>query len=93
MLVTATRPDGAVLRVQALGETTTEVEIDEPVGRSELSTSTERGRWVAPRPFREPASAWRFGAPSDAVEGTGLSQDLVDLLHDGECGPHPSRRA
>ena len=83
MLVTVTRPDGAVLRVQALGETTTEVEIDEPVGRSELSTSTERGRWVAPGRF-ESGERMALRRAISAVEGTGLSQDLVDLLHDGE---------
>ena len=83
MLATVTRPDGAVLRVQALGETTSEVEIDEPVGRSELATITERGRWVAPGRF-ESGERMALRRAIGALEGTGLSQDLGDLLHDAE---------
>jgi hypothetical protein len=97
LLATVTRPEGALLRVQALGETTTEVEIDEPVGRSELSTSTERGRWVAPGRF-ETAERMALRRAIRAVEGTGSSRDLIELLHDGDAASrilrdeHPSDR-
>lgn len=84
VLATVTRPEGALLRVQALGETTTEVEIDEPVGRSELSTSTEQGRWVAP-PCFEAADRVALRRALRAVGATGSSPDLIDLLHDGEA--------
>ena len=40
-----------MLRVQALGEATTELEIDAPLGRTELATSTVDGRLVAPARF------------------------------------------
>jgi photosystem II stability/assembly factor-like uncharacterized protein len=84
VLATVTRPEGALLRVQALGETTTEVEIDEPVGRSELSTSTEHGRWVAPSCY-EAADRMALRRALRAVGATGSSPDLMDLLHDGEA--------
>ena len=51
MIVGATIGEAAVLRVQALGETTTELEIDAPLGRVELATSTVGGRLVAPTRF------------------------------------------
>ncbi|MDR6907774.1 hypothetical protein J2X63_003482 [Agromyces sp. 3263] len=48
MLVGVTSAEGAVLRLQALGEASTEVEIDVPLGHVELATSTAAGRLVAP---------------------------------------------
>ena len=42
LILGATIVEATVLRVQALGETTTELEIDAPLGRTELATSTVR---------------------------------------------------
>lgn len=81
MLSAVTHPEGALLRVQALGETTTEVEIDEPVGRCELSTSTVRGRLIAPSGFEAGDRAALRRAIDAVVEGRSPSE-LADLLHD-----------
>lgn len=81
MILTVTRPEGTLLRVQALGETTTEVELDDPAGRSELATSTIRGRLVAPARF-EAAERAALRRAIDAVVPGDPSSDLADLLHD-----------
>jgi hypothetical protein len=84
MLTTATRPEGTFLRVQALGETTTEYELDEPAGRSELSTSTSRGRLVAPARYEAGERATLRRAVEAVVEQR-PPMDLANLLHDAEA--------
>ena len=84
MLTTATRREGTFLRVQALGETTTEFELDEPAGRSELSTSTSRGRLVAPARYEAGERAALRRAVESVVEQR-LPRDLAHLLHDAEA--------
>ena len=84
MLVTVTRPEGMLLRVQALGEVVTEFELDEPAGRTELATSTGRGRYVAPARF-EAAERVALRRALAAVAQPGASHDLTDLLHDAEA--------
>jgi hypothetical protein len=83
LIAAATRPEGEYLRVQALGETTTELELDDPAGRSELATSTSRGRLVAPTRYeaRERAALRRA---IDAV-GNAAPSDLAALVHDEEA--------
>ena len=75
LIAAATRPEGEVLRVQALGETTTELEIDDPAGRAELATSTSRGRLVAPARYeageRGPATRDRRGRRGDVTSDLG----------------------
>lgn len=84
MLTAATRPEGTFLRVQALGETTTEFELDEPAGRSELSTSTSRGRLVAPARYEAGERAALRRAVEAVVEQR-APMDLAHLLHDAEA--------
>jgi hypothetical protein len=81
MILAVTRPEGTLLRLQALGETTTEVELDDPAGRSELATSTIRGRLVAPARF-EAAERAALRRAIDAIAPGRLSSDLADLRHD-----------
>jgi hypothetical protein len=83
MVVALTRSEGTVLRVQALGEVTTEVEIDAPLGRSELATSTSGGRLVAPARF-ETGERAALRRAVDAVTQRRSSPDLEFLLHDAE---------
>jgi hypothetical protein len=84
LVITGTRVDGAGLRVRALGETITEIELDEAIGRTELTTSTSRGRLVAPSMFESPERE----ALRRAVDAVGAAVDaapfahLDDLLHD-----------
>lgn len=84
MSVAVSRPEGTVLRVQALGETTTEVELDDPAGRSELATSTIRGRLVAPPRF-EAGDRAALRRAIDAVVSGHPSSDLADLRHDADA--------
>jgi hypothetical protein len=84
IVVAATRSEGTVLRVQALGEVTTEVEIDAPLGRSELATSTSAGRLVAPARF-ETGERAALRRAIDAVTQRHPSPDLEHLLHDAEA--------
>lgn len=83
LTITATRREGMLLRVQALGETTTELEIDEPTGTTELATGTRRGRLVAPALY-EDAERESLRRAVDAVAGGGPTDDLRRLLHDAE---------
>ncbi|NUT57589.1 MAG: hypothetical protein HOQ00_01890 [Agromyces sp.] len=53
LILAASEPRGELLRVRALGETATEVEIDEAMGRWEVATSTAVGRTIAPTRFEE----------------------------------------
>jgi hypothetical protein len=84
VLVAVTSPGGAVLRVQALGETTTELEIDAALGRTELATSTGDGRLVAPARLEsgERASVRRAVA---AVAGRIRCRELEELLADARA--------
>jgi hypothetical protein len=84
MLSAVTRPEGSLLRVQALGETTTEFELDEPIGRCALATSTVRGRLVAPAVFEtgERASLRRA---IDALAEQRMPGELPALLHDAHA--------
>ena len=73
-----------MLRVQALGETSTELEIDAPLGRAELATSTVGGRLVAPARFEAGERAALRRAVEAVAQGL-PSADLEDLLHDAEA--------
>ena len=84
LLSAVTRTEGALLRVQALGETTTEFELDEPVGRCELSTSTVHGRLVAPVPF-EAGERAALRRALDAVVERRSPGELAALLHDAHA--------
>jgi hypothetical protein len=84
MSIAVTTDEGAILRVQALGETSTEVEHDEPVGRCELATSTSRGRLVAPSRF-EAAERMAVRRAVDAVAHEQPAPDLAELLRDTEA--------
>jgi hypothetical protein len=84
IVMTSTRAEGKMLRVQALGETTTELEIDEPLGRTELATSTARGRLVAPPRFERPERQALRRAIEVAGHGTPVP-DLEQLRHDAEA--------
>jgi hypothetical protein len=84
LLVAVTSPEGAVLRVQALGEATTELEIDAPLGRTELATSTVDGRLVAPARYEAGERAALRRAVDTLVRGL-PSPDLERLLHDAEA--------
>ena len=89
-----TRPEGAVLRVQALGETTTEVEIDEPLGRSELATSTEStGASVAPARFEAGERVALRRAIECGRRSGSPRRTSDDLLHDAEAAAASSIRA
>ena len=84
LIVGATIGEAAVLRVQALGETTTELEFDAPLGRVELATSTVGGRLVAPVRLEagERAALWR--AVEAVAQGLPAS-DLKHLLQDADA--------
>ena len=73
-----------VLRAQALGEVTTEVEIDAPLGRTELATTTAAGRLVAPSRFESGGRAALRRAVEVVAEG-GSSRELDHLFHDAEA--------
>jgi len=81
MIVGTTIGEATVLRVQALGEATTELEIDAPLGRTELATSTVRGRLVAPPRFEAGERAAMRRAVEAVVKGLPAA-DLDDLMHD-----------
>lgn len=81
VIATVTRPEGSLLRVTALGEVTSEIEIDEPAGLSELSTSTREGRQVAPSRF-EAGERVAVRRAVEAVRVGSLPTDLVDLIRD-----------
>lgn len=81
MSITVTRPEGAILRLTALGETTTDVEFDEPMGRFELATSTSTGRLVAPASL-EAGERVALRRALDAVAEGSRPSDLSDLVHD-----------
>ena len=83
-MIVATTVEATVLRVQALGETTTELEIDAPLGRTELATSTVAGRLVAPARFEAGERAALRRAVEAVAQGLRRS-DLDDLLHDAEA--------
>lgn len=83
LIAAATHPEGEFLRVQALGETTTELEIDAPAGRAELATSTSRGRLVAPARY-EAGERVALRRAIHAVGGAAPS-DLAELVHDEEA--------
>ena len=81
MTITVTRPEGTLLRVTALGETTTELEFDELLGRSELVTSTSEGRLVAPTRF-EARERVALRRALEAVAGQRRPDDLINLIAD-----------
>jgi hypothetical protein len=83
LLLAVTSPEGAVLRVQGLGEATTELEFDAPLGRSGLATSTVDGRLVAPARYETGERASLRRAVGTLVRGK-PSTDLDQLLHDAE---------
>lgn len=83
LVITAANLGGGVLRVQALGETRTEVEIDEPMSKVSLSTSTGEGRLVDPVLFETPERATLRRALHAAAERR-ATRDLLDLRHDLE---------
>jgi hypothetical protein len=83
LIVGTTIAEATVLRVQALGEATTELEIDAPLGRTELATSTGRGRLVAPTRFEAGERAALRRAVRAVAEGRAAA-DLEELLHDAE---------
>jgi len=85
MIVATTHPDATVLRVQALGETSTEVEIDDLLGRSELATSTSAGRLVAPARFEAGERAALRRAVEAVIDGRSSTTDLGRLSHDAEA--------
>lgn len=83
MIVTTTQPEGMLVRVQALGEVVTEFELDEPMGRTELATSTSRGRCVAPARV-EAAERVALRRALAVVAQSVTTPDLAHLLHDAE---------
>lgn len=84
LIAAATRPEGEFLRVQALGETSTEVELDDPAGRAELATSTSRGRLVAPARY-EAGERVALRRAIAAVAAGARPSDLDELIHDDEA--------
>ena len=86
LIVGTTIGEATVLRVQALGEATTELEIDAPLGRTELATSTVRGRLVAPTRFE----AGERAALRRAVEA--VAQGLPSTRIWKRCCTTPTRR-
>ncbi|MGR0219988.1 hypothetical protein [Agromyces sp. ZXT2-6] len=81
LLPTVTTAGGPVLRVRALGETTTELEIDDPLGRRELSTITASGRTIAPTLYESAARA-ALRRAIDILAAGGAVGDLTDLAQD-----------
>jgi len=93
LIVGTTIGEATVLRVQALGEATTELEIDAPLGRTELATSTVHGRLVAPTRFEAGERAALRRAVAAVAQGL-PSADLEALLHDADAAaamPDPQR--
>ncbi|WP_173921645.1 hypothetical protein [Agromyces sp. Marseille-P2726] len=84
LIITQARLGGAIVRVQALGETGTEVELDAPMGRLTLTTTTSRGRLIEPALF-EAGERSALRRAIDAVTGGGAIRDLEDLRHDAEA--------
>jgi hypothetical protein len=81
LLPTMTTAGGPVLRVRALGETTTELEIDDPLGRREISTSTASGRTIAAT-LHESAARAALRRAIDVLAAGGAERDLSDLCQD-----------
>ncbi|MFE5673210.1 hypothetical protein ACFQ58_16550 [Agromyces sp. NPDC056523] len=84
LIAAAIRPDGEWLRIQALGETTTEFELDAALGRCELATSTSRGRLVAPTRFESGERAVLRRAMAASLESSDVVGDLAGLIDDEE---------
>ena len=84
VLVSVTSPGGAVLRVQALGEATSELEIDAPLGRIELATSTAEGRLVAPARLESGERASVRRAVDTVARGVPCLE-LAELLEDARA--------
>ncbi|MGW4931034.1 hypothetical protein ACWEOH_18015 [Agromyces sp. NPDC004153] len=82
IILAASEPRGELLRVRALGETATEVEIDGAMGRWEVATSTAEGRTIAPTRFEEGERAALRRAVDAVASGATHLPDLEDLLHD-----------
>lgn len=81
LLATASTAGGPVLRVRALGETTTELELDDASGRRELITSTAAGRTSAPA-LHESGPRAALRRTLDLLGVGGPFADLTDLRHD-----------
>jgi hypothetical protein len=81
VIATVTTAGGPVLRVRALGETTTELDIDDPLGRRELATSTAAGRTVAPV-LHESAPRAALRRALDVAASGDPVDDLNRLRHD-----------
>lgn len=81
LLATATAAGGPVLRIRAMGEVTTELEIDDPLGRREVSTSTTGGRMVAPA-LHESGARAALRRAIDVLAAGESPHDLADLRHD-----------
>ena len=82
MLLALSQPRGELLRVRALGETATDLEIDEAMGRWELATSTTAGRTIAPARFEEGERMALRRAVAAIASGATRLPDLDELLHD-----------
>ena len=85
LVIAASHPKGELLRVRALGETATEVEIDEAMGRREVATSTAAGRMVAPTRYEDGERAAVRRALDAVASGTTRLPDLEDLVHDARA--------
>ena len=81
LLATPTAAGGPVLRVRALGEVTTELEIDDLLGRRDVSTSTAAGRLVAPA-LHESGARAALRRVLDMLALGDEPRDLADLRHD-----------
>lgn len=81
LLATPTTAGGPILRIRALGETTTELEIDDPLGRRALSTSTVAGQTVAPA-LHESAARVALRRALDVLASDDPVDDLAQLRHD-----------
>ncbi|GGI47472.1 hypothetical protein BCL57_002170 [Agromyces flavus] len=81
LIATASTAGGPVLRIRALGETTTELEIDAPIGRCGLSTGTARGVAISPA-LHESASRAALRRAIDVVADGASVKDLGELRHD-----------
>ena len=77
--VVTARPDAGRIRVQALGEVITDVEVEGRAGR--LATASAVGRLVAP-PGSSPRSDSRFGGAVEAFAAHTTPTDLDDLAAD-----------
>lgn len=81
LLATATTAGGPVLRIRAMGEVTTELEIDDPLGKREVSTSAGGGRMVLPA-LHESGARAALRRAIDVLAAGESCQDLADLRHD-----------